>query len=128
MIELIGQILFALLLGAIVGLTTRFLEYLIGNPWRDEVYKGSILSFFGVWIRKNYDRVEQSIEVDNVKGYSRLNMWKALWVCPFCLNVYVGLVYVGLSVVYTDFWWWLALAVLSVSHYVLGWILDNEGA
>lgn len=127
MITVLVHIVCSMLLGAIAGAFTRFFEYLIGNPWKDEVYKGSIFSFYGVWIRKNYDRVEKTIVEDSPKGYSKLNFWKALGVCPFCFNVYVGLLIYGVAIIYTDLYWWLLFSVLAVSHYVLGWIFDKEG-
>lgn len=127
MIEVLIHIVCSMLLGAITAMFTRFFEYLIGNPFREEVYTKSILSFYGVWIRKNYDRVEAGIRDDSPKGHTRLNFWKAMGVCPYCLNVYVGLVVYGVAIVYTDLYWWLLFSVLAVSHYVLGWIFDKEG-
>jgi hypothetical protein len=122
---IIVELITWIILGACFGGFTFFLEYLIGNPFKDEVYTGNILSFYGVWIRKHYDRVEASIALNKPEknAYTKLNYWKAAGVCPYCLNVHVSWIMALVFIVSTPLNWWGVLIVLPVSHvtlYVLG--------
>lgn len=121
------EIITWIILGACFAIFTFFFEYLIGNPFKDQVYTGNIFSFYGVWIRRNYDRVEASIQLNKPEknAYTKLNYWKALGVCPYCLNVHVGWI-IGLLFVFgsTLHIWGLMIA-LPVSHITLYTLADR---
>lgn len=121
-ITILVSLLSSIFIGAIVGAFTRFFEFLIGNPWRDEVFRGNILSFYGVWIRKRYDKFEEQ------NNFTKLNFYKALGVCPYCLNVWFGFIIGGFMLYVLDLQWWLMVGILASSHYTLGYIFDKEGA
>lgn len=123
-IEFFLYLILSGMIGAICGAFTRFFEYLIGNPFREEMSHGNIFSFYGRWIRLKYDAEEAKL---NQQSSYRLNMWKALGVCPYCVNVYITGIFGGFCIWYSGIYWWLIFAVLAVSHYVLGYIFDKEG-
>lgn len=67
---------------------TYFIDFCIGEPHHGEVEQGRIFSEYGNFILKKYFDVQS----DKIKNNStRLNWWKALGVCPICMNVYVTL-------------------------------------
>ena len=124
-IEFFLYLVIALIIGMICGAFTRFFEYLIGNPFRDEMNHGNILAFYGRWIRNNYDK-QEARQGERGAAYA-LNMWKAAGVCPYCVNVYITLIFGGICIWYSGIHWWLIFAILAVSHYTLGYIFDKEG-
>jgi len=121
------ELLCVLIIGAMAGALTRLFEYVIGNPFKEDMNQGAILSVYGRWILKNYNRVEKTMFDGHAKGHYALNMWKAAGVCPFCVNVYISLIFGIVCIVFSPIHWWLIFAILAVSHFVLGWILEKEG-
>jgi hypothetical protein len=121
------EIITWIILGACFSGITFLFEYMIGNPWKDEVYTGNIFSFYGLWIRRNYDRVQASIDLNKPEknAYTKLNYWKALGVCPYCLNVHVGWVFTLFFACFTELNWWGIFIALPASHVGLYWISDR---
>ena len=109
MIENILTILYVILISGVGACTTYFYQFIIGNPDKDEVYLRSIFSFFGVWLEKKYNKIEDPIEnsivnmggmkslhyKDRMKIALNVNIWKPLGICIYCSNVYITAIVTG---------------------------------
>lgn len=133
---MILTILSVILLACIAPLLTCFLEYLIGDPWKEEVNTKAIFSRIGVWVSHGYDRTERKIaekmmrskvgskQQEEILLSQKKNWYMVLGACPSCMNVYVSAGFlVGFFIICSISMWWL-FAAMPISHFVLGKILE----
>lgn len=107
----------AFLLGIASAFATKFILYLIGDPWDEQVNKKAIFSFIGDWIDKGY-------HIHETLNPTKRNWFMALGACYYCLNVYVSF---GLSTFLLwrlDLTAWLLLVALPVSHFTISKVMD----
>ena len=128
-------IITTILIGILSGALTKFFLYLIGNPYQESMNTGAILSFYGIWVRHNHDRLKEQIE-KRLSGYSdeksfdkaatrMINKYKALGACPWCINVYIAAISGGFFLWFHDISLWHLVYLLPISHLSLTYIIDN---
>lgn len=136
MIENILTILYVILISGVGACTTYFYQFIIGNPDKDEVYLRSIFSFFGVWLEKKYNKIEDPIQnsIENMGGMKSLhykdrmkialnvNIWKPLGICIYCSNVYITAIVTGIIFYFTFVSLWWILPSLVISNMILNFI------
>jgi hypothetical protein len=128
MIEILIEIGLWLVIGFLIGCVTNFIEYIIGEPYLDEMYRGRILSVVGLWLRKRYDELENRIALNTAPkdAHQKLNWYKALGVCPFCFNVYVTWIISICLALFTPLSWWGIFITLPIAHVSLGWLMSRD--
>lgn len=123
--ETLLHILSFILIGAVIGAFTMFLEWTFGEPYNENgVINGRIFSFYGRWIRKNFDRDENKILLKIKEGnpHTKLNYWKALGMCYYCFNVYVCMLLSMVFICTTPLEWWGIIVTIPVSHFTCGYL------
>ena len=123
------DIVIILIFGALGALTTKFVEYLIGDPWDDHVHTKAIFSRIGLFVAEGYDRCEAdrkakltgetSIEKRNRISAGRKNWYMAMGACYYCLNVYVTAAVCIPTFLHYDVSLWFLILSLAVSHFTI---------
>lgn len=132
-------IISALLIGLASALVTKFVLYIIGDPWKEEVNTKALFSRIGVWIAQGYDHAEKmtAIRMQRIRENKHIdrhaedrylstmkNWWMAAGACYYCLNVYVSVIVSCLIFTQFDLSLWLLIASLPASHYAIGWVME----
>lgn len=110
-------IVVALFLGIASAFTTKFILYLIGDPWDEQVNKKAIFSKIGEWIDKGY-------HIHETLNPAKRNWFMALGACYYCLNVYVSFAVSFAILWHLDLTLWLLIVCMPVSHFSISKIMD----
>jgi hypothetical protein len=100
---MITFIITTLFIALVAAFATLFYSYCIGNPEYGEVKSGRILSKLGHWLEEKYQEHEikesnrikaKMIDQDQLERMrllrgKKLNWYKALGICPVCVNPYI---------------------------------------
>lgn len=122
-------------IGLLSGALTYVLEYIIGQPYKDNLNTRAVFSRYGLWVRRKYNEYEfrlservirqkDVLSEENVEVKS-INIYMMLGACPSCFNIWVTAAFsiiTLLSIGYSPFWAFLAL---GTSHFSLHFMMDN---
>ena len=126
MIDILIEILLWLVLSGCIASVTVFIEYIIGDPWKEDINEGAIFSFYGKWILKKHEEYANSIILNKPQGaHTKVNWYKALGCCPKCFNVHVAWILTLGIVLGSPLSWWGVFITIPISHIVLIWLMDK---
>lgn len=114
--------LLIIILGCFITATfTHFLHWCFGSPNDFEAKDGRIFSFYGIWLSRKYNLVEERhdrlIEQGKRPG---LNWYKILGMCIYCFGAYVA--FISLATGFLIGWYHLS-AITQNSRIAEGLIL-----
>lgn len=125
-LEIIIEIGAWILIGIGVALFTYLFEYVIGSPWKDHVNTKAIFSFYGLWLHKKYEQMQNKIAMNQApsNAHTQLNWYSAIGACPYCINVhFANITAIGVALGGSLHWWgWFIVA--AVAHFVLCLVMD----
>jgi len=113
---MIEVLISVIIIGCLCALLTKFIEYVLGDPWQDRVNAKAIFGKLGLWIAKGYEESEMRP--------TKRNWFMAAGACYYCLNVYVTAItsLIALHGLEISLLW--VILCLPISHYLLSYIMD----
>lgn len=129
--DILIDALIVLFVAYIAACTTFFYDFCIGEPSQGKPKSGRILSLLGLWLHNKYTRIEGRHELQKqdlkdkddleLYNYRRKNWYKALGMCPICVNPYIAFIVFFISMAlcygvysyYLPFWWVVPCMVVS---------------
>lgn len=131
------QCLIVLFLAFANSCLTYFYTFAIGEPHKGEAKIGRVFSRLGLWLDMKYEafenkqnirfaegerKIKQSLPKDflnqiaRLKMSRRLNVYKALGLCPICSNIWFGFITLPITFYFFELNWLLLLPAIVISN------------
>lgn len=131
---MITFIITTLFIALVASCATLFYGYCIGNPESGQVKRGRIFSKLGLWLEVKYEQHEADEglrlsskmigrtqdERERLARGKKLNWYKALGMCPVCVNPYITTIIYILFMLFglAEFHVLMLFSVLVFSSYI----------